>query len=538
MAHPIPESALDDRLAFVGTSGSGKTYAAGTAVERILTTGAKVVVVDPLDVWYGLRVKADGVRQAFPVIIFGGAHADIPITEHAGSVIGEAVASMSESCIVSLSTLGSKSAERRFMLAFLEALYRKATGEPFHLIFDEADLWAPQRAFEPQLQSLMENIVRRGRVKGFIPWLITQRPAVLSKDILSQADGLIAMKLTSSQDRSALQAWIEGQADRKDEKQMLSRLPRLKRGEGVIWLPGLPVLEEATFPEKKTFDSSQTPKRGQTKRTAALKPIDLGALTARLASIEAERGKPAKGKAPSPAGAPAASPDPAAVRVAEDRARAEGFEQGKRVGRTEGYQDAVREAKAALSSMQPNEPSLAALPARPAPKSAPAAAPAPLASTSGDVRLPVGERAVLTVCAQYANGATRSQITVLTNLKRSTRDRYILYLKQKGLVDTVADRIVALSAGRIALGSDYQPLPTGAALRAKMIAELPDGEARILAVLCDAYPRSVSRDRIEQEANLKRSTRDRYILYLRARELAHITPEGVRASDDLFSEAA
>ena len=30
MTHPIPKEALDDRLAFVGTSGSGKTYSAGT----------------------------------------------------------------------------------------------------------------------------------------------------------------------------------------------------------------------------------------------------------------------------------------------------------------------------------------------------------------------------------------------------------------------------------------------------------------------------------------------------------------------------
>jgi hypothetical protein len=32
--HPIPNDALDDRLAFVGTSGSGKTYNTGSAVER------------------------------------------------------------------------------------------------------------------------------------------------------------------------------------------------------------------------------------------------------------------------------------------------------------------------------------------------------------------------------------------------------------------------------------------------------------------------------------------------------------------------
>jgi DNA helicase HerA-like ATPase len=78
------------------------------------------------------------------------------------------------------------------MLAFLDAIYRKtdpAKDGPLHIVFDEADLWAPQKASEPMLQSRMEEIVRRGRIKGFIPWLITQRPAVLSKDVLSQVDG-------------------------------------------------------------------------------------------------------------------------------------------------------------------------------------------------------------------------------------------------------------------------------------------------------------------------------------------------------------
>jgi ABC-type microcin C transport system duplicated ATPase subunit YejF len=34
-AYPIPDPALDDRLAFIGTSGSGKTYNAGSAVEKL-----------------------------------------------------------------------------------------------------------------------------------------------------------------------------------------------------------------------------------------------------------------------------------------------------------------------------------------------------------------------------------------------------------------------------------------------------------------------------------------------------------------------
>lgn len=60
MKHPIPDEALDDRLAFIGTSGSGKSYNAGGAVERVLSKGGRVVTIDPLGVWWGLRLLADG----------------------------------------------------------------------------------------------------------------------------------------------------------------------------------------------------------------------------------------------------------------------------------------------------------------------------------------------------------------------------------------------------------------------------------------------------------------------------------------------
>jgi polynucleotide 5'-kinase involved in rRNA processing len=47
----LPADALDDRIAIVGTAGSGKTYAAKGFVERLLEMGARVAIVDPLVVW-------------------------------------------------------------------------------------------------------------------------------------------------------------------------------------------------------------------------------------------------------------------------------------------------------------------------------------------------------------------------------------------------------------------------------------------------------------------------------------------------------
>lgn len=125
---PLPDAALDDRLGFLGTAGSGKTYNSSAAVERLIESGARVVVVDPLDVWWGLRLSADGTKQGFAMPIFGGEHGDLPINERAGKLIGETVATMGESCIVSLGGFTTKESERRFMLDFLESLYRKAFG--------------------------------------------------------------------------------------------------------------------------------------------------------------------------------------------------------------------------------------------------------------------------------------------------------------------------------------------------------------------------------------------------------------------------
>jgi hypothetical protein len=89
------------------------------------------------------------------------------------------------------------------------------------------------------------------------------------------------MKLTASQDRDAIGAWIEGQADRQEGKRILGDLPRLQRGEGYVWAPSHALLKRVAFPPIRTFDSSRTPKRGERlviPRTLA--EVDLTAIVA------------------------------------------------------------------------------------------------------------------------------------------------------------------------------------------------------------------------------------------------------------------
>jgi len=303
IAGVLPLAALDDRLAIVGTSGSGKTYAAKGLAERLMAGGGRLCIVDPLGVWWGLRSAASGCAPSpFPVVVFGGPHADVALDPGMGTALGTLVGTRALACVVDVSDLGSAMARRSFMTAFTAALY-EANTEPLHLVLDEADLWAPQRA-QPgghELLSRVEEIVRRGRVRGFVPWLITQRPAVLHKDVLSQADILVAMKLTASQDRDAVGRWIEGQADRAEGRRILGVLPRLARGEGWVWAPGDGVLARVAFPRIRTLDSSQTPRRrAQASTPRALAAVDLSALRAALAGTADDA--PEAPAAPAPPG--------------------------------------------------------------------------------------------------------------------------------------------------------------------------------------------------------------------------------------------
>ena len=559
MAHPIPDAALDDRLAIVGTSGSGKTYAAGTAVERLLKTGARVVIVDPLDVWWGLRLKADGNRAGFPVIVFGGSHADLPITEQAGALIGETVAGMRESCIISLAGLGSKASERRFMLAFLEKLYRKATGEPFHVIFDEADLWAPQRSSEPQLQNLMEQIVRRGRVRGFIPWLITQRPAVLSKDVLSQADGLIAMKLTSSQDRDAIGAWIEGQADRADEKKMLARLPRLNRGEGVVWIPGRDILNEVQFPEKTTFDSSRTPKRGETVRSTSLKPVDLSALKERLASVENEASasdpkalklkvaelqrelaKKSNGSAPV---------DPELIarveRAAEDRGRTLGYQEGYGEGWEAAFEalDRVRSAppKAALST--PAERRTTAPLSVPRVRQA-ASAPARVASDIPD-GVPKPQQRILDALLWFERvgvaPVSKDALAFLAGASSTSGGYFnnLGSLRSQGLIGYPSGGMVELTDTGRTMANEPDGIGTLSDLHDAVRQKIPAPMQKIFDEAVRVYPRTISKDQLAERIGVS-STSGGYFNNLgRLRTLGLIdypSPGMVQATEIMFPE--
>jgi DNA-binding IclR family transcriptional regulator len=141
---------------------------------------------------------------------------------------------------------------------------------------------------------------------------------------------------------------------------------------------------------------------------------------------------------------------------------------------------------------------------------------------------------MLTAVAQYPDGAARDQLSILTGYKRSTRDAYLQRLGDRGFVHVNGSGITATQAGVDALGTDFEPLPTGSALLDWWLQRLPAGERAVLDVLAGAHPDGVDRAAIDERTGFKRSTRDAYIQRLMARRLVETDRGAVRASDELF----
>ena len=72
--------------------------------------------------WWGLRASADGAAPGYPVVVFGGRHADVDLDEGMGEALGRLVGTHPLlACVVDLSELGG-SAARLVGKAFHNAL--------------------------------------------------------------------------------------------------------------------------------------------------------------------------------------------------------------------------------------------------------------------------------------------------------------------------------------------------------------------------------------------------------------------------------
>lgn len=250
-------------LAGRGMVPTHNTYLTTVLAEEMSLSGLPFVVLDPMGVYWGLRSSSDGATAGLPVIVLGGSHGDMPLDPAGGRAIARWVLANRVPAVLDLSDF-RRADQRLFVGDFAEELFESCE-DPLHVIVDEADLFIPQKPLPEDKRCLaaFEDIVRRGRSRGLGTTVVTQRPAVINKDILTQIGTLVVLRMTGPQDLDAIKDWVRSHGDLTRQRLMLASLPSLPIGTGWFWSPGwLGVLKRVQIRKKFTWDSSVTPKIG------------------------------------------------------------------------------------------------------------------------------------------------------------------------------------------------------------------------------------------------------------------------------------
>ncbi|MHB1909726.1 MAG: ATP-binding protein [Nitrososphaerales archaeon] len=249
----LPDDAALWTFADLAIKGAGKTYAASVLAEEMMKAGVPIVAIDCMGIWWGLRVGVDG-KAGLPIVIFGGEHADIPIPtkvdkktqypqadEERLQLLVKSILQAGISAVLDTSQF-SKKMQRRIAAVFISELYRlnKDYGVR-HVFLEEADTLAPQR-LSGELNftfGAVDDLVRRGGNFNLGCTLITQRSAVLNKDVLTQCNCLIALRVFHKIDKNAVKSWVE-EASGEDAKKLAKwydSLKDLQNGEAWVWHP-------------------------------------------------------------------------------------------------------------------------------------------------------------------------------------------------------------------------------------------------------------------------------------------------------------
>lgn len=547
------------KTAILGLPNSGKSYTAMKIGEQLMDNNIPIIAFDPSGVWWSLKLGVNG-NKGYPIVVAGGDHADIPLTRNSAKDI--VAAAMKENISVVLDLSGEETA--------LKADWIKIVQECIHLLFynnkqygirhiflEEGSEFCPQRIMPNQTQvySEIERLARIGRNKKLGLTVINQRAAEINKTVHEICNFNILHNQDGKNSLKSIQDWFMYKRE-KQNKEIMETLPTMDSG--TCWVVGnriepqkIQVLPRNTFHPDPMSMEAEIPASAKKANVSEF----VKKLNEQLEKVKKEQEEKISSKSNK------SSVDSAEIKqlresnkfladdnkskihqiatLADENTMLWSFisEQGQRLIEFTGKRatNSVKTAGKgvmALLESENNEKSTSE-----ADKYAPKAYKSTNYVDSGSENIPIGEKSIMIACRQYPDGLLRNQLTVLTGYKRSSRDTYIQRLTQKGWLEiTGAERRVSITdSGISALGSSYEPLPKGRKLQEYWLSNLPAGEATILKLLIDAYPKPVDRDYISSNTPYQRSSRDTYLQRMAAKEIIDIPSKGaVKASSTLF----
>jgi hypothetical protein len=261
----IPTIELLTGRGFVtGKSGGGKSNTASVVAEELLDDGHPLMIVDTDGEYYGLKERYE--------VLHAGAddECDVQVgTEHADK-LAELALDGGVPVILDVSAYLDDGGHD-IVRATVEALFRREqeARRPFLLLVEEVHEFIPESGGLTEAGKMLVRVAKRGRKRGLGFCGISQRPANVKKDVITQCDWLCWHRLTWNNDTAVVGRVLDNQA--------AEAVQNLADGEAILVTDWDGTRRRVQVRRKRTFDAGSTPGLGDVDRPE-LKSIGEGLL--------------------------------------------------------------------------------------------------------------------------------------------------------------------------------------------------------------------------------------------------------------------
>jgi len=257
---PIPETitVADDGFAFptseiltgrgfiTGKSGAGKSNTSNVIAEELLELGLPFVIVDIDGEYWGLKESYSIQRAGVADDV------DFDLSFETVPTLVDLVLEDTTPLILDLADVPEEDSHD-LLEEFVRQLFDRENDvrKPCLLFVEELHEFLPQRGGKDDLANLLIRVAKRGRKRGLGVCGMSQRPAAVDKDFITQCDWIVWHRLTWENDVSVV-TQILGSAAAEDVQE-------LETGEALVMTDWDEEVTRVQFRRKRTFDAGATP---------------------------------------------------------------------------------------------------------------------------------------------------------------------------------------------------------------------------------------------------------------------------------------
>lgn len=241
------EEVLMGRGFITGKSGSGKSNTASVITEELLEQNLGLLIVDTEGEYTSLKEEYDLIH------VGKGDDCDMDVSAEGIERLTRLALDDLAPILLDISTYEDETETENILYEVVNALFVAEHDKrtPFLLLVEEAHEFIPQRGGSSDLKSLLIRVAKRGRKRGLGICCMSQRPASVDKDYITQCNWFIWHRLTWENDTAVVDRILGGDA--------ADTVQTLDDGEAIVLTDWDDGTARVQFRRKRTRDASATP---------------------------------------------------------------------------------------------------------------------------------------------------------------------------------------------------------------------------------------------------------------------------------------